>query len=150
MKFNPLKIVSEMGLKTHVGIQVWCDRIAEDPMQRRIMMGSAMVTFGALTFTSSAFADGDGFAGMASTGATQADSITTSVAKGFKAVGLIAAGYGGFNWWKKGQEGSRSDIKASNIFVPILAGAALAGTGFVMGKAGETVGIQTSTYGQVP
>jgi hypothetical protein len=150
MKINPMEYTVDLGRKAQIGLQIWCDKQAADPVQRRIMMTTASITFGALAFSTGAYADGEGVAGLLNTGAAQADSATISFAKILKAVGFFAAGYGGFNWWKKGQDGARSDIKAGQIFIPILAGAGIGGIGFLMGKAGETVGMSTSTYGQVP
>lgn len=150
MKINPMEYTIDLGRKAQIGLMTWCDKHAADPAQRRIMLTTAAITFGALAFSTGAAADGEGFAGMLDTGATQADSGTNSLAKIFKFLGFGGAAYGGFNWWKKGQEGSRSDIKATQIFIPMIAGAGIGGIGFLMGKAGETVGMATSTYGQVP
>lgn len=151
MKINPMEYTIDLGRKAQIGLQTWCDKHTADPVQRRIMLTTAAITFGALAIsTGAAAADGEGMAGMLSTGASQADSGTNSLAKIFKFLGFGGAAYGGFNWWKKGQDGARSDIKATQIFIPILAGAGIGGIGFLMGKAGETVGMSTSTYGQVP
>ncbi|MHC8347716.1 DUF6750 family protein [Pseudomonas sp. RT6P73] len=150
MKINLLDYTIELGCKAQIGLQTWCDKHTADPAQRQIMLTTAAITFGALAFSTGASADGEGMAGMLSTGASQATSGTNSLAQIFKFLGFGGAAYGGFNWWKKGQDGARSDIKATQIFIPILAGAGIGGIGFLMGKAGETVGMATSTYGQVP
>ncbi|UST77154.1 DUF6750 family protein [Pseudomonas siliginis] len=150
MKFNPMEVAADLSRKAHIKLLAATDKCAVDPAQRRIMLSTAAVTFGALTFCAGASADGDGFAGMLSTAGDQADSGSNSVAKILKFCGLCAAAAGGFNWWKKGKEGERSDVKATQIFVPIIAGAVLGGIGYVLGKGGETVGISTSTWGQVP
>ncbi|MHC5209011.1 DUF6750 family protein [Pseudomonas chlororaphis] len=150
MKTNPMEYAADLGRKAHIGLQTWCDKHTADPVQRRIMLTTAAITFGALAFSTGASAEGEGFAGLLDKGAAQADAGTNSLAKIFKFAGFAGAVYGGFNWWKKGQDGARSDIKAGQIFIPILAGAAIGGIGFLMGKAGETIGMSTSTYGQVP
>jgi hypothetical protein len=87
---------------------------------------------------------------MVNTAGAQADSIKLSLGKVFAAAGFGGAGFGGWNWWRKGKEGEQSHIKGSQIFVPILAGAALGAIGFVMIKAGESVGIQRTDLGNVP
>ncbi|MNJ39632.1 hypothetical protein D3C77_345100 [compost metagenome] len=150
MKNNPMEFAADLGRKAHIGLVAWCDKCAADPVQRRVMLTTAAVTFGTLAFSSGASASGEGFAGMLETGANQATSGTNSLAKIFKFLGFGGAAFGGFNWWKKGQDGARSDIKATQIFVPIIAGAVIGGIGFVLGKGGETVGMDTSTFGQVP
>ncbi|MCU1737533.1 MULTISPECIES: DUF6750 family protein [unclassified Pseudomonas] len=150
MKINPVEYTADLGRRVHIGLQNWCDKHTAEPAQRQIMLSTAAITFAALTFSMGASAGGEGFAGMLDTGATQADSGSNSLARIFKFLGFGGAAYGGFNWWKKGQDGARSDIKATQIFIPILAGAGIGGIGYLMGKAGETVGMATSTYGQVP
>ncbi|AXQ51001.1 hypothetical protein DZC31_30275 (plasmid) [Stenotrophomonas rhizophila] len=150
MKMNLVEFTADLGRKAQIGLQAWCEKHTADPRQRRIAVASAAFTLGALTFSTGAAADGDGFAGMLDTAGAQADSGTNSFAKILKFIGFGAAAFGGFNWWKKGQDGARSDIKASQIFMPIVAGAVIGGIGFVLGKAGETIGVSTSTYGQIP
>ncbi|NWC89970.1 DUF6750 family protein [Pseudomonas reactans] len=150
MKFSPVEYTGDLGRRALIGLQNWCEKHTAEPGQRQIMLATAAVTFTALAFSTGASAAGEGFAGMLDTGATQADSGKNSLAKIFQFLGFGGAAYGGFNWWKKGQEGARSDIKATQIFIPMLAGAGIGGIGFLMGKAGETVGMATSTFGQVP
>ncbi|MES2264677.1 MAG: hypothetical protein V4724_39770 [Pseudomonadota bacterium] len=125
--------------------------IAASPPQRRLMLTSALLTFGGLTLVGSAHAaPSTGIASLVHTGTDQAASIKTDLGIVFAALGFGGAGYGGINWIKKGREGEHSQIKASQIFIPILAGAALGSIGFVMATAGESVGINHTTHGSVP
>lgn len=124
---------------------------AQSPRQRRLMMISAALTGGGLAFASAAHADtSSGLAGLFHVGTTQAASIKTDLGVVFAALGFGGAGFGGINWIKKGREGEHSQVKAGQIYVPILAGAALGAIGFVMIKSGETVGIDGSSHGVVP
>ena len=116
--------------------------------QRHIYLASAAVTTCLLTFAGSCYADG-GFAGMADTGAKQADSAAKSGAVFFKAVGFLLAGYGGFNLIKKGKD-KHSDVTTKSILFPIVGGAMLGATGFMLARGGETVGIGVSSQGQLP
>lgn len=95
----------------------------------------------------------DGFAGLFNISATQAKSISSSVAIIFVAVGVCIAGVGGFNFYKRTQESSRGGAAETSLlkcFGPIVAGAVLAGTGFMVRKGGETVGVDSSEYGKLP
>ncbi|MBR4877638.1 MAG: hypothetical protein IKU14_08005 [Rhodocyclaceae bacterium] len=110
--------------------------------ERRLMMASACITFIGLYFVSAAaHAAGEGLAGMFDTAAQQGESIKTSLGKIFTAGGFAGAGYGGYNWWRKGKEGERSQVTGGQVLVPILGGAALGATGFVLARGGETIGI---------
>ncbi len=146
--WNPFAAVSNLMRRAHIALANTAISCTETPQQRRWLMASYAVTCVGLFAASSAHADG--VADMADKAAQQGDAITGSLAKLFKFGGFAGAGYGGYNWWRKGKEGEQSHVKGSQIFVPILAGAALASTGFIMGKAGETVGVQTSAQGQLP
>lgn len=149
--FNPLKWAGDLSRKAHVCLMAKTMEYAESPRQRRLMMASAAVTFTGLFIANAAHAQAQGgIAGMVNSAAQQGDSIKTSLGKLFAAAGFGGAGYGGYNWWRKGKEGEQSHIKGSQIFVPILAGAVLGATGYVMIKAGETVGIQSSSQGALP
>ena len=138
-------------LHAHLKLQRVSESYADSPQQRRLMLGSAgVVCFGLLFSTSASAQSSDGVAGMINVAGAQADSIKLSLGKVFAAAGFGGAGFGGWNWWRKGKEGEQSHIKGSQIFVPILAGAALGAIGFVMIKAGESVGIQRTDMGSVP
>lgn len=138
-------------LSAQMRLQMVCDRYAASPRERRLMLGSAtVVCCGLLLSTSASAQTAGGVAGMVNTAGVQADSIKLSLGKVFAAAGFGGAGFGGWNWWRKGKEGEQSHIKGSQIFVPILAGAALGAIGFVMIKAGESVGIQATDLGKVP
>lgn len=152
---KPIEWVIDLPRKAHVSLMVKSMECAQSPRQKRLMMASAAVTFTGLFVANAAHAAAEGgatggIAGMVDTAAVQGDSIKASLGKLFAAVGFGGAGYGGYNWWRKGKEGEQSQIKGSQIFVPLLAGAALGATGFVMIKAGETVGIQSSSQGALP
>ena len=137
--------------KCQIRILAKTEKLSQSPRQRQIMMSSAALTFAGLCIASAAYADdADGLAGMVSKAAAQGDSMKSSAGKIFAAFGFVAAGWGGYNWWKKGKEGEQSRITGGQIFLPILAGAALGATGYVMSRAGESVGIQTSSQGQLP
>lgn len=125
---------------------------ARSPRQRRLMMISAALTGGGLAVTSSAHAatTSGGLAGLFHVSTAQAAAMKTDAGILFAALGFGGAGYGGINWIKKGREGEHSQLKAHQIYVPILAGAALGAIGFVMIKAGETVGINATSHGVVP
>ncbi|HHV7525240.1 TPA: DUF6750 family protein [Burkholderia orbicola] len=150
---KPVEWLGDLGRKAHIGVSARCADYVESrtPRERRIMMASAAMTFTGLFVATAAHAQATtGIAGMVDSAAQQGDSIKTNLGKLFAAVGFGGAGYGGYNWWRKGKEGEHSQIKGGQIFVPILAGAALGATGFVMIKAGETVGIQSSSQGALP
>jgi hypothetical protein len=135
----------------HLALQAKANEYAQSPRQRHLMLASAVITGGGLLLATSAHAGpGDGLAGMVDTAATQGTSIKTSLGKLFAAGGFGAAGFGSYNWWRKGKEGEQSHIKGGQIFVPILAGAALGATGFMMIKAGESVGVSATDHGVVP
>lgn len=124
---------------------------AQSPAQQRLMNLSAAIVCGGLLFATSAHAQqSDGIAGMVTVAGDQADRIKTSLGKIFAALGFGVAGTGGWNWYRKGKEGEQSHIKGQQIIVPIAAGAALGAIGFVMVKAGESIGIQRSDLGVVP
>jgi hypothetical protein len=136
----------------HLSLLSKRDEYARSPRQYRLMTASAAIVCGGLLLATSASAQqaGDGVAGMVNTAATQGDAIKLAAGKIFAAAGFCGAGVGGWNWWRKGKEGEQSHIKGSQIFMPIAAGAALGAIGFVMIKAGESIGIQRSDLGNVP
>lgn len=121
---------------------------SKHPTQRRLMMTSAAITFGTLCVARVASADG--VADMGTKAAEQGDSMKESMAKLFTAVGFGGAGYGGYNMWKKSKEGENSRISGMQIWGPLLGGAALGATSFMMLMAGETVGIDSGEQGTVP
>lgn len=124
----------------HAGLLAYMDNCS--PRERRLMLISAGVTFlGLMLVTSSAHAAGEGIAGMFDTAATQSESAKKSLATIFKFAGLGCAGYGGWNWFRKGKEGDHSQISGNQIVTPIMGGAALGATGFVLARGGETIGI---------
>lgn len=143
-----------MGMRcycAHLTLLAKADKYVQSPRQRKLMLASAVITGGGLLLATSALgATGDGIAGMVDVAATQGTSIKANLGKLFAAAGFGAAGYGSYNWWRKGKEGEQSHIKGSQVFIPILAGAALGATGFMMIKAGETVGVSASDHGVVP
>lgn len=148
---KPFEMAADMSRKAHISLLSKCGEYAQSPRHRRLVMASAAATFATLFVAEAAHAQTTGgIAGMAGTAATQGDSIKGSLGKLFAAVGFGGAGYGGYNWWRKGKEGEQSQIKGSQIFVPLLAGAVLGATGFVMIKAGESLGIQSTSQGQLP
>lgn len=146
---NLFRIINLFVSKIFVYLVIKIQECRESPLQNSIMKTSAAVTFIGL-FTANAYAQTGGFAEMASQAADQGDSMKQSAAKAFGAGGFILAGWGGYNWWRKGKEGENSQIKAGQIIIPIIAGAALGSIGFVMTKGGETVGISSSSNGQLP
>ncbi|MET3132769.1 hypothetical protein AAKU55_003049 [Oxalobacteraceae bacterium GrIS 1.11] len=143
-----------MGMRcygAHLALLAKADDYAHAPRQRKLMLASAAMTAGGLFLSTAAHADaGEGIAGMLNIAATQGTSIKASLGKLFAAGGFGAAGMGSYNWWRKGKEGEQSHIKGGQIFIPILAGAALGATGFMMIKAGESVGVSSSDHGVVP
>lgn len=138
---NPLDLFNEAGRFVHVKLTTAAAVAAwpspQDLQQRRLMQIGAGVTLLGLA----ASAHAGGFADLFTTAATQGDSMKGSLGKIFAAGGFGGAGYGGYNWWRKGKEGENSQVKGSQIVVPLLGGSALAATGFMLVKAGETVGI---------
>ncbi|MRU28300.1 DUF6750 family protein [Xylella fastidiosa] len=152
--FKPIEWLGDLGRKAHINVTAKYTAYVESctPRERRIMMASATITFTAMFFATAAYADtkDDGLAGMFSKVTEQGESIKNNMAKFLAAAGLVCASKGGINWWKKGKEGDHSQIKGNQIFVPILAGAVMGATGYVMTKVGETVGIQSSAQGQLP
>jgi hypothetical protein len=146
-KFNPIEWISEVGRKAHILLVMKTMECAEDPAQRRLMQLSAGVTMLTLCVGT---AHADGIADMIGKAADQGDSIKTYAGRLFGAGGFLLAGYGGYNWWRKGKEGEQSHVKAGQIAWPILGGAALGATGFVLVKAGETIGISGASQGALP
>jgi len=146
-KLNPIEWVSEAGRKAHVLLVMKTLECAEHPAQRRLMQLSAGITMLALCVGT---AHADGIADMVSKGADQGDSIKTNAGRLMAAGGFILAGFGGYNWWRKGKEGENSQVKAGQIAWPILGGAALGATGFLLVKAGETIGISGASQGALP
>jgi hypothetical protein len=137
--------------RLHIRLLTAQQTIAGSPQQRSLMRISALVTFGGLAFAGSAHAaPSTGVASLVNTLKDQVASVKTDLGVIFAGLGFGGAGYGGINWIKKGREGEHSQVKASQIFVPILAGAALGSMGFVMLTAGETAGIAKGTHGGVP
>lgn len=148
---NAWNSVGNGVLQAHFRLTATRDAMAGSPHRQRLMIVSAAIVCGGLLVATAASAQtGDGIAGLLNKAGTQADSAKLSLGKVFAAAGFGGAGLGGWNWWRKGKEGEQSHIKGSQIFVPILAGAALGAIGFVMIKAGESVGIQRSDMGVVP
>lgn len=148
-KINPIEAVGNLSRQALVRAQVFIEQYSVDPREKRIMLATAAVTAGSLFFSAAASADG-GWAGMFSTAANQADSAKTNFGKFLGLAGLISGSVGGWNWYKKGSEGDRSDIKPKQIFGPIVAGAALGCISFILLRTAETIGISASEYGQVP
>ena len=146
-KLNPVEWVNEGCRKAHASLVVKCGEYEANPAQRRIMMMTAGATMLGMCATS---AHADGFADMASHGADQSDSIKTYGGRFFAGAGFLLAGYGGFNWWKKGNEGEQSQIKMRQISGPMLGGMALGATGFFLVKAGETIGVQGASQAAIP
>lgn len=138
--------------RLHIRLLSTQHTVAASPRQQSLMRISALVTFGGLAITGPAYADTapGGIAGMFNTFKGQVAAIKSDLGVIFAGLGFGGAGYGGINWIKKGREGEHSQIKASQIFVPILAGAALGSTGWVMLTAGDSVGITKGTHGSVP
>lgn len=138
-------------LKAHVRLLDRHVRYASSPVQQRLMGTSAAIVCCGLLFATSANAQqSDGLAGMVTVAGDQADTMKSAFGKIFAALGFGVAGTGGWNWYRKGKEGEQSHIKGQQIIVPIAAGAALGAIGFVMIKAGESMGIQRSDLGVVP
>lgn len=138
----------------HIRLLAMQNTVAGSPQQQSLMRISALVTFGGLLFAESAHAApgaaSTGIAGMVTTFKDQVASVKSDLGVIFAGLGFGGAGYGGINWIKKGREGEHSQVKGSQIFIPILAGAALGATGLVMLNAGETVGIGKGAHGGVP
>ncbi|MBY0240691.1 MAG: hypothetical protein K2X55_15375 [Burkholderiaceae bacterium] len=135
----------------HIRLLATQHMVAASPEQLRLMRISAALTFGGLVMASPAHAvTTTGVASLVSTFKSQVASIKTDLGVIFAGLGFGGAGYGGINWIKKGREGEHSQVKASQIFIPILAGAALGSMGFVMLTAGETAGIGKASHGSVP
>jgi predicted transporter len=140
--------LNDISGRAYAALTVKAAQCQASPFERRVMAISAAATFGVLALAGAAHAEG--IAEMVEKAADQGESIKESLGKIFAALGFAGAGLGGYNWWRKGKEGDHSQIKGSQIFVPILAGAALGAIGFVMIKAGETVGISGSSQGALP
>lgn len=137
--------------RLHIHLLAAQHTVAASPQQLRLMRISAALTFGGLAFASPAHAaPTTGLASLINTFKDQVASVKTDLGVIFAGLGFGGAGYGGINWIKKGREGEHSQVKAMQIFIPILAGAALGSMGFVMITAGETAGITKGTHGGVP
>ena len=147
MKINPFEAVGDAVRKAHVHLITKTDEYSRHPVQRRIMLASAGLT---MTTMFVAQAHADGFADMGTKAADQGDSLKDSFGKLFAVMGFGGAGWGGMNMWKKTQQGENSRITGTQIWGPLLGGAALGATGFMMTTAGETVGIDAGQQGVVP
>lgn len=121
----------------------WLHDLAENPQQRNIILVTSALTSTLLT-VSTAHASSGGFAEMLDTAAEQGNSMQKSIARLSAAGGAVAIVAGLVKWYRRGNEGDHSQIKASHIVVPILAGVCLTALYFILDKAGETVGIQSS------
>jgi len=152
MKFlNVCGAFDDACRRLHIHLLATQQSVAANPGQQRLMRVSALLTFGGLSLAGSAHAaPTTGIAAMFNTFKDQVASIKTDLGVVFAGLGFGGAGYGGINWIKKGREGDHSQVKASQIFVPILAGAALGSMGYVMLATGETAGITKTTHGGVP
>ncbi|WP_312937545.1 hypothetical protein [Stutzerimonas nitrititolerans] len=146
---RPFESIADVGRKAHIALIAKTTEIAKCPQQKAIMMASASVTTLVLTVGSTT-ARAQGWGGMAETGAEQGDSIKESVGRVFAAVGFILAGLGGYNLWRKGKEGEQTRITGQQVLIPLLGGAALGATGYVLTTSGETVGIDGAAQGQIP
>jgi hypothetical protein len=88
--------------RAHLALLDKRNEYAASPRQRRLMTASAVLTCGGLLLATSAHAI-DGIAGMVDTASVQGDSIKSSAGKLFAAMGFVSAGFGGYNWWRKGK-----------------------------------------------
>ena len=147
MKFNPIEFAVDAVRRGHIRLLTKAEEYKANPMQRGLMLMTAGPTMSTLLVTKTAYADG--LAGMAEKGSEQGDSIKESLGPIFLALGFAGAAFGGMNMWKKTND-ENSRITGKQIWGPMLAGAALGGTGFMMTTAGETVGISGSEFGKVP
>lgn len=150
-KLKLKETAADLGRRFHIKVMTTYSRLAEKrwehDWQRQLMRATAAVTFIGVTISS---AHADGLADMVSHSADQGDSVKTNLGRLFSAVGFGGAGYGGWNWWRKGKEGEQSQIKAFQIVGPLLGGMALGATGYFLVKAGETIGVSGSSQGQLP
>ncbi|HET9644743.1 MAG TPA: DUF6750 family protein [Burkholderiaceae bacterium] len=151
VSLNPIEWLADAGRHLYVKATVRAGQLAnrqwEHPWQGQLMRATAGVTLLGLVAKS---AHADGVADMVTKAADQGDVIKTNAGRLFAAGGFGGAGYGGYHWWRKGKEGEHSQIKAGQIVWPIVGGAVLGATGYVLIKAGETVGIAGSSQGQIP
>lgn len=151
LKLNLRDGIANLGIRAHVALSTRYARLAErqweHPWQQSLMKATASLTMLGLVATA---AHADGLADMASHAADQGDSVKTYGGRLAAAVGFILAMYGGFNWWKHGKEGEQTQIKAKQIYGPLLGGMALGATGYLLVKAGETIGVAGSQQGQLP
>ncbi|GGM26096.1 DUF6750 family protein [Pseudomonas asuensis] len=152
---KPFALITDIGRKAHLtllqmhgSLLARAEKWNQNPRERAIYKTSAAFTLVGLTLSNSAHADG--FADMFNISAEQGDQIKESAGKLFAAAGFGGAGVGGYNWWRKGKEGEQSQIKGGQIIWPLVGGAALGATGFMLIKAGETVGIASSEQGALP
>lgn len=150
-KFNLRNATTDIGRRIHVALSMTYWRLAqkrwEHPRQQQVMRAVAAFTFLGLTVRS---AHADGLADLISHTADQGDSIKTNAGRLFAAGGFCSAGYGGWHWFRKGKEGENSQIKTGQIVGPLLGGMALGATGYLLVKAGETIGVSASSQGALP
>jgi hypothetical protein len=152
-KLNPriwINAVNDSVCKAHIALVMKMLDCSDCPQQRALMQLSAGVTLLSISMGSAYAQSSDGIAGMVVKAADQGDVIKTAGGRLFAAVGFLLAGYGGYNWWRRGKEGERSDIKGSQIAMPLIGGAVLGATGFVLIKAGESLGISGASQGALP
>jgi hypothetical protein len=122
----------------HCNLVCAAPRLLHSDLGRFLML----MTFGAIaSLMLIDTAAAQGIAGMVETGARQADRVKAAASRIFGAGGLLAGGYGGYNWYKKGKEGENSRISGGQITVPILAGAGLGAISYLLKAAAQTVGI---------
>jgi hypothetical protein len=150
VKLSPLNAFNEALCKAHIKLIIKMMDCVDSPAQRALMQLSAGATLVGLSAGTAYAQSGGGVAGMVTVAADQGEIVKLAAGRLFAAIGFIGAGWGGYNWWRKGKEGEDSRIKGGQIAWPIIGGAVLGATGFVMIRAGETVGIQGSSHGQLP
>ena len=137
-----------LGFATHTytGLQEKTSRFSAH--ERTIMGASASFTMIALSSTEALAQTTNGLAGMVTTAATQGSTIKTNLATIFEVFGFFTGIYGMFNLYRKSNP--QNHVTAQQVYIPIVAGAFMGAVGWLMMRAGETVGMPTGNQGVIP
>lgn len=137
--------IFEKAYRAHASVENLATQFKFSPRGRRLVIASSTVIFTTLHLGS---ARAEGFADIFDALGRQAERIMPAVLRICVVVGVILVIFGLLNLYKKSQPGSH--VEGKSIGLPILVGAMLGGVGWLFSRSGETVGMQSGSFGQLP